>query len=261
MKVDQYSNYRQYLKQLTENNQSSSWDFGMYVREAEQMTAFARQSSTLIFVLDYAKRHYPFIDVNTHQLLGHSNEAFYEGGLEYMLHYNRDFKTFNEDMYRDRATFLDKHRADDLSKYRFSMSYRIRGSKGEVRTVLQQTTIIHTTADNQPAGVLGFAWDISRQMDGRKLIQQIEQFSPEQQNWIVLVDKAYYPDIDKDQLLSKREIEILKWIIAGYTSQQIADKLYISLHTVRTHRKNMLYRTNTNNSMELRLFAENCGLL
>ena len=261
MATDQYSNYRQYLKQLTENNQTSSWDHGMYVREAEQMTAFARQSSTLIFVLDYTSKHYPFIDTNTRQLLGHPHEAFYEGGVEYMLQHNRDFKFFNEDVYRDRASFLDKHRSDDLSQFRFSVSYRFKSPKGEIRTILQQTTIIHTTTDNQPAGVLGFAWDVSRLMDGKKLIHQIEQFDPEHQNWTLLIDKAYYPDVDKDQLLSKREVEILKWIIAGYNSQQIADKLYLSSHTVRTHRKNMLARTNSNNAMELRLFAEGCGLI
>ncbi len=37
--------------------------------------------------------------------------------------------------------------------------------------------------------------------------------------------------------LSKREIEILKLIALGLTNQDIADKLFISKHTVMTHRK------------------------
>jgi DNA-binding NarL/FixJ family response regulator len=40
--------------------------------------------------------------------------------------------------------------------------------------------------------------------------------------------------------LSKREKEILKYIAAEFTTQQIAEKLFISLHTVNTHRKNLI---------------------
>ncbi len=39
--------------------------------------------------------------------------------------------------------------------------------------------------------------------------------------------------------LTKREIEILKLIVQGNTSQQIAKMLFISIHTVNFHRKNI----------------------
>jgi DNA-binding NarL/FixJ family response regulator len=39
--------------------------------------------------------------------------------------------------------------------------------------------------------------------------------------------------------LTKREKEILKLIAGGLSSQQIADKLFISLHTVETHELNI----------------------
>jgi len=39
--------------------------------------------------------------------------------------------------------------------------------------------------------------------------------------------------------LSQREKEILKYLTLGYTSKDIADKLFISIHTVNTHRKNI----------------------
>jgi DNA-binding NarL/FixJ family response regulator len=40
-----------------------------------------------------------------------------------------------------------------------------------------------------------------------------------------------------EQLLSKRENEILKNLALGLTNQEIADKLFLSIHTVMTHRK------------------------
>ncbi len=39
--------------------------------------------------------------------------------------------------------------------------------------------------------------------------------------------------------LSHREITILKLIVKGLTHQEIADKLFLSIHTVNTHRKNI----------------------
>jgi len=39
--------------------------------------------------------------------------------------------------------------------------------------------------------------------------------------------------------LSKREIIILAEVVKGLTNQEVADKLFLSIHTVMTHRKNI----------------------
>lgn len=43
----------------------------------------------------------------------------------------------------------------------------------------------------------------------------------------------------KNRILSNREIELLKQVCLGNTNQEIADKLFLSVHTVMTHRKNI----------------------
>lgn len=40
--------------------------------------------------------------------------------------------------------------------------------------------------------------------------------------------------------LSSREAEIVQLIADGLTNKEIADRLYISIHTIRTHRKNII---------------------
>jgi DNA-binding NarL/FixJ family response regulator len=52
-------------------------------------------------------------------------------------------------------------------------------------------------------------------------------------------------------LVTKRESEILKMVINGYTNQEIADKLFISITTVITHRKNLLLKFNAKNTVSL----------
>ncbi|MEL7019998.1 MAG: response regulator transcription factor [Bacteroidota bacterium] len=61
--------------------------------------------------------------------------------------------------------------------------------------------------------------------------------------------------------LSKREQEILILISQGLTSQNIAKELFISKHTVETHRKNMLRKLDVHSSMELVRFAVKQGLV
>jgi DNA-binding NarL/FixJ family response regulator len=41
-------------------------------------------------------------------------------------------------------------------------------------------------------------------------------------------------------LLSSRETEIIRLVAAGMTNKEIADKLFLSIHTVKTHRKNII---------------------
>lgn len=61
--------------------------------------------------------------------------------------------------------------------------------------------------------------------------------------------------------LSRREKEILKLIMDEYTTQEIADKLFISFGTVETHRRNMLIKTGTRNTVGLVKLALEYNLL
>ncbi len=52
-------------------------------------------------------------------------------------------------------------------------------------------------------------------------------------------------------ILSSREKEVLKLIADGLTNPQIAQQLFISLHTVDSHRKNLLTKFAVNNTASL----------
>ena len=52
-------------------------------------------------------------------------------------------------------------------------------------------------------------------------------------------------------LLTRREIEVLELIAEGMTNNTIAQKLFISITTVDTHRKNLLAKLEVNNTAAL----------
>ena len=51
--------------------------------------------------------------------------------------------------------------------------------------------------------------------------------------------------------LSKREKDVLECLFEGTSSREIAEQLFISIHTVNTHRRSILRKLGVKNSMEL----------
>ncbi len=56
-------------------------------------------------------------------------------------------------------------------------------------------------------------------------------------------------------ILTERENEIIVWIAEGYTNAQIAEKLFISNHTVNTHRKNIMTKLGVKNTAGIVMYA------
>ena len=62
-------------------------------------------------------------------------------------------------------------------------------------------------------------------------------------------------------VLTPRELEVLKLIAEAYTSQQIADALFISIKTVDRHRQNILEKLGMRDRVELTRYAIRRGLV
>ena len=55
--------------------------------------------------------------------------------------------------------------------------------------------------------------------------------------------------------LSDRELQIIRFIAEGYTNSQIAAIVYLSNHTVNTHRKNIMKKLGVNNTAGIVMYA------
>ena len=61
--------------------------------------------------------------------------------------------------------------------------------------------------------------------------------------------------------LTAREIEVLRQVTGGYTNEEIADELCISVNTVRNHVASLLLKTGFRNRIELAVRARESGLV
>ncbi len=63
------------------------------------------------------------------------------------------------------------------------------------------------------------------------------------------------PKILQQKILSDREIEVMSYIVQGYTNKEIADKLTITLNTVISHRKNIMDKLGMKSVSALTIYA------
>lgn len=76
------------------------------------------------------------------------------------------------------------------------------------------------------------------------------------------IDKDYFTDdFLRRYSLTRREFDIIRCIACELTTREIADQLFISEHTVMTHRKNLLRKLEVKNTAGLVKFASQHGLL
>ena len=69
------------------------------------------------------------------------------------------------------------------------------------------------------------------------------------------------PTTDHGVPLSKREVDVLKLVALGYSNNEIADELYISVRTVETHKTHIMQKTGLRARSELTRFARDAGIV
>jgi hypothetical protein len=118
-----------------------------------------------------------------------------------------------------------------------STNFRMRVPSGEYSDFLIQNYLFYTTIPYKTV----FFIKIHTNIDWHKKIKH-------GYHYYIGDDLSYfrYPDDEmlmKGNVFSVREFEIIKLIEVGLDSEKIAEKLFLSVHTVNTHRRNMLEKS------------------
>jgi len=109
------------------------------------------------------------------------------------------------------------------------------------------------------AGVIGFLIknsDINELQTGiQKAINGESYFSQQLLQNIARTVTTLKNNKKTDVSISKRELEVLKYICKGMTNQEISEILFVHPRTIERHRANLLLKTKSKNSIALALFA------
>lgn len=137
----------------------------------------------------------------------------------------------------------------------FSIDFRIRSCNGNYIRVNRQTSCYNTDCH----GNMLYALSLFTNIDHLK-----------RNNFMTYAWNSYFElDSEKDDLnervhkniITNREIEIIRLLSQGMSAIQISKKLFISPNTVIKHRKNILHKTGAKNTAELICYAMAHGVI
>ncbi|GGW81554.1 response regulator transcription factor [Salegentibacter mishustinae] len=153
--------------------------------------------------------------------------------------------------------FVDYLPINKVQDYKVLYTYVIKDSKGKRRVMLHQATTLSQDKEGRFVHVFSIHTDISHLTN-----QSVEEVSflniRGGKSYLNVPTKngSFDPENHSDEgniknQLSKRELEITKLIAEGLNAEEIGEQLFISSHTVRTHRKNILKKTDSKNTIQL----------
>lgn len=118
------------------------------------------------------------------------------------------------------------------------------------------------------AGVLGYLFKNANEEELLQCIDVVmlyDYYVTEEMYPVLIEYQKKKKDLEKGygkteyHSLSKREIEIVRLIVEGLTNQDIAERLYLSVRTVDTHRNNILTKLQLKNTAMLVKYAMEKG--
>jgi len=204
-------------------------------------------------ILNMYKSELEYVDQNITHVLGYVPDEFNIAFLMDNIH--PDDKAYFLNFEHRVVEFFKALPFEKISKYKVQYDIRVKtkgnnyvrllhqavqidyDEKNYYRTLSLHTDITHIKQDGVPCfSLIG--------LDGEPSYYNIQDANE--------FNKSY-------DRFTKREREILKRIVEGKSSKDIADELYISPHTVNIHRKNILKKANAKTPLELvKLAIEEC---
>lgn len=74
-------------------------------------------------------------------------------------------------------------------------------------------------------------------------------------------DSMFESSATKLELLSAREIDVLKLMVEGHSNTEIAKRLYVSLSTVKTHVRHIMRKLEVHQRVQVAVIALRSGLI
>lgn len=143
----------------------------------------------------------------------------------------------------------------------FCISYRIRNAHGEYVKVLETNSIIESDPEkNIPLICLSQMSNVNHLDKSPQVSYYFRLFDEGRENIESMA--AFLTQYDQQvNIFTETELKISALLKKGLTSQQIADTIFRSKHTVDKYRKQLLYKTQTSNTAGLITYLSRLNLI
>ena len=233
-------------------------DYSLLDKHIEFLKQLDKIENSSISVFDIFKTEHVFVSSNYSKMLGFDLEEVEKQGNQYFNSkvHPEDFLV-NMEMGTELFRQSIKIPVEERKNYKLVLDYRVMNGKGEYVRIIEQQQVLEL--DNKGKIWLALSTvDISPDQDlaaGPRA--RIYNFKTGE----MMDPQELKRNKTSEHPLSKREQEVLALVKKGLPSKIIAEKLFISVHTVNTHRQRILEKLNVSNSYEAVQYATGLGLM
>lgn len=153
------------------------------------------------------------------------------------------------------SRYLKPH---ELTSYKVVYSYKMRDHLGEILTILHQATPISVAENGSPQHILSIHSDIShlrvcstKEVSFINIKEGRSFYNMETERGIFQPGLQDEKTENLYEAITDREKEIVRLLAKGLSAEEIAEDLFLSVHTITTHRKNILKKSGCKNTAQL----------
>jgi len=209
----------------------------------QELEEILKKNDQFFFVGDILKMKIIFSSARSKQMFGVEPENVTPYDYRVAIHPD-DAKRFglgNSKIFSVASDLFIKEKGSTL----MSTNIKMRNLKGDYQQVLYQLYIFYGAIPVKSVYLL----QVLTNIDGFKNIKHGYHYYVGSD-----LSNFRYPDeklLSMGNIFSDREFEILKLIALGMSSEEIAEKIFLSVHTINTHRRNLLKKTEKATTAEL----------
>jgi DNA-binding CsgD family transcriptional regulator len=198
------------------------------------------------WILDIPSAKVEYASPNVYDILGYTQDEFTLDLFFQIIHPNdvSFFLNFETKV----GEFFNSLDAKRVFNYKVRYDFRLRKKNGDYLQILHQVITIQTTENGGVLKTLGIHSDISHLKTQRNPELSFIGLNGEPSFINVEVTTVFPPT---KGLLTKQEKVILKLLVEGKQSAEIAQILSVSKHTILNHRRNILTKTASSTTAEL----------
>ncbi len=202
------------------------------------------------FILDFFDLQFKYVHPTVEEIVGCKPEDLSFELLFANMHPD-DAKQIQKKESAATEFFYNRIPVEKIPSYKASYTFRLRDGQGGWKNILHQSIALRVSEAGRIHHVLCVHTDVSflhLLPDDRISFIGI---NGEPSFYALSTDPATFMQPQPDIELSPREREIVQLLAKGLSSKQIANQLFLSSHTVDTHRRNLLKKTGAKNTLEL----------
>lgn len=201
-------------------------------------------------LVDYSGKQFSCIhDQCKKQSICFKNNQLKENLEFHELDYHpEDRRQWCEVVFPDIMRFIDSESFEAFLDYRFIFNHRYIRKDGSSSQFMHEGSLRFDDNKGIPVLNLKVFFEIGDIKSDETMILTLFKYSSDQ-GYKKVFSRVYVKKYNS--ILSLRELEIIKLCHQGLSSKMIADKLKLSIHTVKNHKRNCMEKTLTHNISEL----------